>query len=103
MTLLLPTGLTIDTYFKRGPNPPGGAVQWHEFLFDARSSTGANIGVGHVVLNFVDGRRGDDLAGLDGQVVDQGGPGQPRFTLSVNKAARGGTGTVTSDPAGDAR
>ena len=75
VTLLLPAGLTVDTYYKHGPNPPGAAVQWYEFLFDAGSGTGANIGAGQVVLNFVDGQRGDDLAGLDGQVVDQGGPG----------------------------
>ena len=46
-------------------------------MFDARSGTGAKVGVGQVVLSFVDGQRGDDLVGLDGQVDDEGGPGQP--------------------------
>jgi len=99
VTLLLPAGVTIDTYYKHGPNPPGAAAQWYEFLFDAGSGTGANIGAGQVVLNFVDGQRGDDLAGLDGQVVEPGGPGQLQFALTVNKAGSG-TGTVTSTPAG---
>ena len=33
------------------------------------------IGGNIVVLNFVDGRRGDDNPILDGEIIDQGGPG----------------------------
>ena len=95
VTMLLPPEVTVGTYYKHGPNPPGAAVQWYEFLFDG--ATGAQFLAGQVVLSFVDGQRGDDLAGPDSQVVDQGGPGQPLFTLTVNKV---GSGRVTSDPAG---
>jgi hypothetical protein len=97
VTMLLPAGVTVDTYYKRGPKPPGAAVQWYEFLFDG--TTGAQFLAGQVALSFVDGQRGDDLAGLDSQVVDQGGPGRLQFTLTVGTVG-GGTGRVTSDPAG---
>jgi hypothetical protein len=77
VTLLLPAGVTVSTYYKHGPNPPGGPVQWYGFMFEAVSGTGAQVGIGQMVLHFVDGQRGDDPAGLDGQVDDDGGPGRP--------------------------
>ena len=54
-----------------------------------------------LTLTLTDGGLGDDDGLPNGEIVDLGGPGQlPPKTLTVNKAAEDGTGTVISVPAG---
>ena len=69
----LPPGVTIDTYWKFGPEPAAPMPHWYEFLFDG--TTGATID-GHVVtLRLVDGLRGDNDLTVNGVIVEPGAPG----------------------------
>ncbi|MBU1170229.1 MAG: PKD domain-containing protein [Proteobacteria bacterium] len=73
LTLYLPPGTTVSSYYKYGPTPDNATAHWYEFLFDG--TTGAEI-VGNIItLHFVDGLRGDDdLDTTNGSVTDTGGP-----------------------------
>jgi len=73
VTLHLPAGSQIDTYWKFGPTPGNPAPDWYEFLFDGR--TGAEINGNVITLHFWDSERGDDVLVFDDMLIDQGGPG----------------------------
>ncbi len=73
LTIMLPPGETIDTYYKYGATSGNPADHWYEFLFDG--TTGAEILGDMVVLHFVDGQRGDDDLTANGEIVEPGGPG----------------------------
>ena len=73
VTLYLPTGETLTTYWKYGPTPNNPVPHWYEFMYDGQ--TGAVINGNVIVLHFVDGQRGDDDLTANGVVTDQGGPG----------------------------
>jgi len=47
---------------------------WYDFMDDG--TTGAVISGNAITLRFVDGQRGDDDITVNGQILDQGGPGQ---------------------------
>ena len=73
ITLYLPVGASIDTYFKYGPTINNPTNHWYEFLYDGQ--TGAEIISGNVIsLHFVDGAKGDDDLTDNGIVIDVGGP-----------------------------
>jgi hypothetical protein len=90
VTLYLPTGDTIDTYYKYGPTPDNTTNHWYEFLYDGQ--TGAEINGNVIILHFIDGMRGDDDLIANGIIVDDGAP-------AVFVDSDGGT-TVTSDGGG---
>ena len=73
VTIYLPAGETVETYYKYGPTPSDATPHWYEFTYDG--TTGAQI-VGNVItLHFVDGLRGDDdLDNTNATVADIGAP-----------------------------
>ena len=91
VTLYLPVGVTIDTYYKYGPTSNNTNNHWYEFLYDGQ--TGATINGNVIKLYFVDGIRGDDDLTANGIVVDDGAP-------AVVAATGGGGTTVASDGGG---
>jgi len=90
VTLHLPVGETIDTYYKFGSTPNNTTNHWYEFLYDGQ--TGAEISGNVITLYFIDGMRGDDDLAANGIVIDDGAP-------AVFVGSGGGT-TVTSDGGG---
>ncbi|MCZ6652337.1 MAG: MopE-related protein, partial [Planctomycetota bacterium] len=68
----LPAGVTINTYWKFGPEPGDPTPHWYEFLFDG--TTGATISGNVITLHLVDGLRGDDDLTANGVIVDPGAP-----------------------------
>jgi hypothetical protein len=62
------------TYRKYGPTPDNPTPHWYDFMYDG--TTGAVISGYAITLYFVDGQRGDDDISDNGQILDQGGPGQ---------------------------
>ena len=72
VTLFLPTGVVVDTYYKYGPTHTDPTPHEYEFLFDG--TTGAEILSDKVILHFVDGARGDWDLTANGEIVDPGGP-----------------------------
>jgi hypothetical protein len=72
VTIYLPEGETVDSYYKYGPTPSDASDHWYEFLYDG--STGAEISGNVITLYFVDGLRGDDDLSANGTVVDIGAP-----------------------------
>jgi len=90
VTLYLPTGDTIDTYYKYGPTPDNTTNHWYEFLYNGQ--TGAEINGNVIILHFIDGMRGDDDLMANGIIVDDNAP-------AVFVDSDGGT-TVTSDGGG---
>ena len=72
VTLFLPAGVVVDTYYKYGPTQADPTPHEYEFLFDG--TTGAEILGEEVLLHFVDGERGDWDLTANGETVDPGGP-----------------------------
>ncbi|MFH2066760.1 MAG: putative metal-binding motif-containing protein [Pseudomonadota bacterium] len=73
MTITLPAGANPTSYYKYGATPDNPSNHWYEFLHDGE--TGAVINGNMIVLDFVDGKRGDsDLDETNGTIVDPGGP-----------------------------
>ncbi|MEB3310093.1 MAG: phytase [Snowella sp.] len=83
ITLYLPQGTNINTYWKFGPTPDNPSNHWYNFDFDPITQTGAQFmdlngdGQTEIILNFVDGQRGDRDLTVNGQIQD---PGAPAFT-----------------------
>jgi len=73
ITILLPTGTTVNTFYKYGPESANPTDHWYEFLFDG--STGAEILPDRINLHFIDGQRGDDDLTINGVIEDPGAPG----------------------------
>jgi hypothetical protein len=90
VTLLLPTGVSANTYYKFGPTPDDPTDHWYDFFYDG--TTGAEILSDHIVLHFVDGLRGDSNPTPDGIIVDPGAPAFVRNQPPV--AVVGGTDQV---------
>jgi len=76
VTLLLPAGHTVGTYYKYGPTPDDPTNHWYEFLYDG--TTGAEILSDRIILHFVDGQRGDEDLTANGKVVEPGAPAEIR-------------------------
>jgi len=75
VTLFLPAGTSVTTYWKYGPTPNNPTPHWYEFLFDG--TTGAEILPDQIILHFMDGLRGDHDLTANGEIVEPGGPMQP--------------------------
>jgi len=76
VTITFP-GNVPSTYRKYGPTTPGDPLttQWYTFA-------NAQINGNQVTLTLQDGQLGDDT-GIDGIIIDQGGPGQQQQELAV--------------------
>ncbi len=89
VTLYLPEGSNVNSYWKYGPLTLGGANEWYEFSFDPVTQTGAQFqdlngdGQKEVLLYFVDGQRGDDDLTVNGIIDD---PGAPAFDPAVSNS-----------------
>jgi hypothetical protein len=70
VTITWPGDLTGTSYRKYGPTTPGSppTAAWYDF--------DATLAGNQATLHLVDGQRGDDT-GVDGVIVDQGGPSAP--------------------------
>jgi hypothetical protein len=80
ITLFLPAGTTANSYWKYGPTPNNPTPHWYNFTFDSLTNTGATFqdinsdGQNEIILNLVDGQRGDDDLTANGQISDPGAP-----------------------------
>lgn len=73
VTIKIPAGVTLpNTYYKFGPTPDNPVPHWYEFLYNG--TTGAQISDTEIVLNFVDGERGDDDLLPNQSITDIGAP-----------------------------
>jgi len=86
VSLTLPAGATVPTYYKYGPTPSNPVPHWYEFRYDGQ--TGAEIAGNVITLHFVDGLRGDDDLTADGRVEDDGAPA----TIQESSGGGGGGG-----------
>jgi hypothetical protein len=86
LTLFLPQGSNVNSYWKYGPPSQGAAEQWYDFRFDPLTETGATFqdlngdGQNEVILRFRDGLRGDSDLTVNGRIID---PGAPAFDPSL--------------------
>jgi hypothetical protein len=86
LTLFLPPGSNVNSYWKYGPSSQGAAEQWYDFRFDPLTKTGAKFqdingnGQNEVILHFRDGLRGDSDFMVNGRIID---PGAPAFDPSL--------------------
>jgi hypothetical protein len=86
LTLFLPPGSNVNSYWKYGPPSQGEADQWYDFRFDPLTETGAKFqdlngdGQNEVILHFRDGLRGDSDFTVNGRIID---PGAPAFDSSL--------------------
>jgi hypothetical protein len=79
VTITFPGSISGTTYRKYGPTTPGNAVTTTWYTFNnvtVNSSTS-------ITLHLTDGQLGDDT-GVDGIIVDQGGPGLPTGSDAVS-------------------
>jgi hypothetical protein len=72
VTLHLPPGGSVKTYYKYGRVPDNLTPHWYEFDYD--TTTGAEISGNTIILHFVDGQRGDDDLTANGSIVEPGAP-----------------------------
>ena len=99
LTLFLPQGTTANSYWKYGATPDNATPHWYNFTFDLLTNTGATFqdinsdGQSEIILNFVDGQRGDDDLTANGQISD---PGAPAFVPNSASAAVDDT-TITDE------
>ena len=78
VTITFPGDISDKTYRKYGPTTPGNAATaaWYDFNnVTVNSSTS-------ITLHLQDGQLGDDT-GVDGIIVDQGGPGQALAAAAI--------------------
>jgi hypothetical protein len=86
ITLFLPQGSTVNSYWKYGPTPDNPNPHWYDFTFDSLTNTGAifqdinSDGQNEIILHFVDGQRGDEDLTANGEIID---PGAPAFTRTL--------------------
>jgi hypothetical protein len=78
VTITFPGNITDMPYRKYGPTTPGApaTTAWYTFSnITVNSSTS-------ITAHFFDGQLGDDT-GVDGIIVDQGGPGQALGPVAI--------------------
>ncbi|MFZ0004497.1 MAG: IPT/TIG domain-containing protein [Methanoregula sp.] len=73
VTITMPVGTIVNTYYKYGPTPDDATPHWYPFMYDGQS--GAQIKGNVITLHFVDGKRGDNDIAANGVISDAGGPG----------------------------
>lgn len=103
VAMQLPVGYVPNTYYMYGPTLDNHNPHWYEFKFDGR--TGAEFfGNNFVVLNFVDGERGDADLTANGQISDPGAPSISTTATPIpsSSGGGGGGGCTLSNAPGDA-
>ncbi|THB77364.1 MAG: hypothetical protein D3926_15645 [Desulfobacteraceae bacterium] len=75
LTMILPFGTGLNSFWKFGPTPDNPVNQWYDFLYDSISNTGAVISGTEITIHFTDGMRGDHDLSPNGVITDPGGPG----------------------------
>ncbi len=95
VTVALPPGVTVNTFWKYGPTPANHSPHWYQFLFNKKTDaddpagTGAEfVGGNQILLHLVDGRRGDDDLTANGVIVDPGAPGLDALTPNQHFVAQ---------------
>lgn len=116
VTIIPPRNASFSRYLKYGPLVLGGPSEWYDFSYDPVTQTGARFfddnGDGkpdRIVLNLVDGLRGDSDLTANGVIVDPGAPANgaptpPVLSAAIRENSPGGTvvSVVSStDPEGD--
>jgi predicted outer membrane repeat protein len=105
VTLYIPGGQEINTFYKFGPTPKERTDHWYEFLFDGTTGaviSGSSMDGYTIVLHFVDGQRGDGDLVANGEYSDPGAPAfnpdttPPLITSSI-QGTMGENGWYTSD------
>jgi len=89
LILYLPSGTSINTYWKYGPTPTNAIPHWYEFMYESSTQTGAEITGNEITLHFIDGINGDDDISANGAIIDQGGPGT--YSSSSGSSSDGGS------------
>lgn len=97
VALEMPAGYIPNTYYMYGPTPENPTPHWYEFKFNGR--TGAEFfGNNFVVLNFIDGERGDADLVANGQITDPGAPGiDPTAAPTPLSSSSGGCTLTTAN------
>ena len=72
VTLTLPVGTVVDSYWKYGPEAGNQVDHWYNFAWDG--TTGAVVSGNVITLTYVDGFRGDADLTVNGTIVDPGAP-----------------------------
>ena len=73
VTITMPAGTIVNTYYKYGPTPDNATAHWYPFMYDGQ--TGAIINGNVITLYFTDGKRGDNDLSANNVILDAGGPG----------------------------
>lgn len=95
--IILPAGQAPDTYFKYGRTPANTTPHWYKFTFDGQ--TGADFSGGNrVMLDFVDGARGDSGIGIQDGAIREPAAGAVAFVAANTLAAGGGGGCSLGHP-----
>ena len=83
VALYLPLDVKVKSYFRFGPTSDNTTPHWYDFAFDSETRTGASV-LGEVdirspsgntikrnliLINFVDGLRGDDDLAVNGEIA----------------------------------
>ncbi|MBD3276486.1 MAG: hypothetical protein GF372_14315 [Candidatus Marinimicrobia bacterium] len=74
VTIYLPAGTSVPSFWMYGPTPDNTTPHWYEFFYDGY--TGAEIEENTVSLHLLDGKRGDHDLTANGELVLSGGPGE---------------------------
>ncbi len=93
VTLYLPDGQTLNSYYKYGPTSNNTTNHWYEFLYDDQTQFGAKINGNVITLYFEDGKSGDDDRTANGIISDVGGP-------STTEPSAGGGNLASTDGGG---
>jgi hypothetical protein len=92
VTVILHQKADINSYYKYGPEPGNPTPHWYKFMYN--QSTGAQIfqetNQTRIVLNFVDGGRGDDDLTANGVIDDIGAPANATSSGSGGGGGGGG-------------
>ena len=102
MALYYPPGVQPSAYYRYGPTPDNTTPHWYDFSFDETTGTGASfigkvaikssegntIERNMVIINFVDGARGDDDLIANGKIVHSAGG------IDVNSADASSSGSA---------
>jgi len=73
LTLLIPDGTIVDSYYKLGETPDNKTPHWYEFM-SINDAPGAVITGNTIKLILQDGQKGDDDLTENETIIDAGGP-----------------------------
>jgi cyclophilin family peptidyl-prolyl cis-trans isomerase len=97
--IILPVGEAPVRFLKFGPTANDPTDHFYEFTFDPATGTGAEFDGNVVILNFVDGGRGDSDLTANGVIMD---PGAIVLPLTIESDSGGGGGCSLHGAVGSA-